>query len=175
MRILTYKRTHTGDPDHLGRFGINDCMGSVRNLRFDAVIGVGGMGTEPRRFGIARKLTWIGIGPRRSPGGKGRRADIVTFNRFLLLDANGPELESVAPNLARRVYGKRTRLVLDAYSDIERVEIIALLKWAYKVTTPKLSASGARRIGSDRLGRCKRLKVTARACVSNACSQASTR
>jgi hypothetical protein len=26
MRILTYKRTHTGDPDAQGRFGFHDCM-----------------------------------------------------------------------------------------------------------------------------------------------------
>ncbi|MGS0974834.1 hypothetical protein [Burkholderia glumae] len=47
MRILIYKRTHTGAPDCFGRFGINDYMGSARNLRFDAVIGVGGVGAEP--------------------------------------------------------------------------------------------------------------------------------
>jgi hypothetical protein len=39
MRILTYKRTHVGDPDQDGRFGIYDCMGRVRNYPFDAVIG----------------------------------------------------------------------------------------------------------------------------------------
>jgi len=26
-RVLVYKRTHHGDPDHYGQFGINDCMG----------------------------------------------------------------------------------------------------------------------------------------------------
>ncbi len=29
LRILTYKRTHIGDPDSIGQFGINDCMGRV--------------------------------------------------------------------------------------------------------------------------------------------------
>lgn len=146
MRILTYKRTHTGDPDHFGRFGINDCMGGVRNLRFDAVIGVGGAGPEPRSFQIDRKLTWIGIGPRRSAGAW-RRGDVVTFDRFLLLDSKGPELGSVAPSLARRVYGRRARYVLDAYSEVELAEAHALLEWATKVKAPTLLATecGGRR------------------------------
>jgi hypothetical protein len=38
MRTLIYKRTHTGDPDASGCFGIFDCMGRVRALDFDAVI-----------------------------------------------------------------------------------------------------------------------------------------
>ena len=46
LRILVYKRTHVGDPDVAGRFGINHCMGSVRGYHYDAVIGVGGMGRE---------------------------------------------------------------------------------------------------------------------------------
>ena len=44
MRTLIYKRTHLGDPDLFGTFGINDCMGEVRARQFDAVIGVGGIG-----------------------------------------------------------------------------------------------------------------------------------
>lgn len=159
MRILIYKRTHTGDPDCFGRFGINDCMGNVRNLRFDAVIGVGGIGTGPQRFGISRKLTWIGVGPRRSSGGKGRRGDIVTFEHFLLLDANGPELGSVAPNLARRVYGGRTRFVLDAFSGVERAEALALVEWARKVSVLRPSTLGVLQTSSDCSGRCQPLKA----------------
>lgn len=30
MRILIYKRMHTGGPRRLGRFGIKDCTGIVR-------------------------------------------------------------------------------------------------------------------------------------------------
>jgi hypothetical protein len=134
MRILTYKRTHTGDPDRSGRFGINDCMGRVRDFYFDAVIGVGGIGAEPMSLEIAQKLTWIGVGPRRSSDNEGRRGDIVTFDRFLLMDAEGPELRSVAPNLARRMYHGRSRFVLDSYSDAEHLEALALLEWTSKVT-----------------------------------------
>ena len=57
MRILIYKRTHTGDPDpEHGIFGeaadeATDCMGKVRGYGFDAVIGVGGTGLEPQSQG----------------------------------------------------------------------------------------------------------------------------
>ena len=59
MRILIYKRTHTGDPDpERGIFGegpdddeVTDCMGKVRGYGFDAVIGVGGFGPEPQSQG----------------------------------------------------------------------------------------------------------------------------
>ena len=40
MQTLIYKRTHKGDPDKQGRFGIHDCMGRVRSRDFDAVIGM---------------------------------------------------------------------------------------------------------------------------------------
>jgi hypothetical protein len=63
MHILTYKRTHIGDPDSNGCFGINGCMGRVRGFNFDAVIGVGGIGWEPKSYGIDKKINWIGFKP----------------------------------------------------------------------------------------------------------------
>ena len=53
-RILIYKRTHTGDSDAKGCFGIHDCMGSFRARDFDAVIGTR-VGAEARANGIAGK------------------------------------------------------------------------------------------------------------------------
>ena len=35
MRVLVYKRTHVGDPDARGRFGIHDCMGQDRSWHYD--------------------------------------------------------------------------------------------------------------------------------------------
>jgi hypothetical protein len=46
MLTLVYKRIRTGDTDGRGCFGEQDCMGSVRNLGFHALIGVGGRGRE---------------------------------------------------------------------------------------------------------------------------------
>ena len=85
MRILTYKRTHVGDPDEHGRVGIYGCMGRVRNYGFDAVIGIGGIEREPKSFGIDRKINWVGINPKRrpSPGGRESRSllKISSFGR----------------------------------------------------------------------------------------------
>jgi hypothetical protein len=67
MTILIYKRTHRGDPDADGVFGIHDCMGSVRDFAYDAVVGVGGIGDDARAHGIAGKINWIGVGPGRFP------------------------------------------------------------------------------------------------------------
>lgn len=85
MRTLIYKRTHPGDPDAEGRFGIHGCMGRVRNRDFEAVIGVGGIGAEPRSHEINGKVTWIGIGPHRRAGDDAR-APVITFDRFLLFE-----------------------------------------------------------------------------------------
>lgn len=105
-RVLIYKRTHHGDPDKHGRFGINDCMGRVRARMFGAVIGVGGIGAEPQRAGIAGKVNWIGIGPHKRPG---LRGPIVTFDHFIDFGIKGPELASIAPRLAARIYGRNVR------------------------------------------------------------------
>ena len=62
MPVFIYKRTHTGDPDKNGCFGIEDCMGEKRSWEYDAVIGIGGRGAEAESYGIDRKVNWIGIG-----------------------------------------------------------------------------------------------------------------
>lgn len=77
MRVPVYKRTHPDDPDTNGCFGAQDCMGMIRARRFDAVIGVGGLGQEPRSHQIAGKINWIGIGTRR--GEWFRRGPLVTL------------------------------------------------------------------------------------------------
>ncbi len=75
MRVLVYKRTHNGDPDAHGCFGAFDCMGTVRDREYDAVIGVGGIGPEAQSNGIDRQINWIGIGPHKRyvRGSGGRR------------------------------------------------------------------------------------------------------
>jgi hypothetical protein len=151
--FLTYKRTHVGDPDEDGRFGIYDCMGRIRNYDFDAVIGVGGIGQEPKSFDIDRKINWVGINPKRtrSPYGKGT---IVTFEIFLLLDEHGPLLETLAPNLAKRMYEGGARILLNGYSDVERQEAAKILQWSLNKKTRKVGASKAKR---GCCSRCRRL------------------
>jgi hypothetical protein len=106
MRTLIYKRVHTGDPDpETGVFGNRDCMGSVRERQFDAVIGIGGIGQEPRSFGIDGKLNWIGIGP--IYDGRARRGPRLRFRHFRDFGQGGPLMREKYPALAARMYDKK--------------------------------------------------------------------
>ncbi len=128
MKILVYKRTHIGDPDANGCFGISDCMGSVRDRDFDAVIGVGGIGAEAKANGIAGMVNWIGIGPHKTYVGK--RGPEVTFNHFVYFGDEGPDLHQMAPILAQRLYGKNVRSVLHGLSNDELHEALEILQLA---------------------------------------------
>ena len=77
-------------------------MGRVRDYNYDAVIGVGGIGQEPRSFGIDGKVNWVGIDPTRKRA-RGSLAGRVTFKHFRLYDENGPLLKALAPALAMRM------------------------------------------------------------------------
>lgn len=132
MRILTYKRTHTGDPGVEGVFGVNDCMGRVRALEYDAVIGVGGIGAEPRSYQIDSKITWVGVSPRKRMGQW--LSPLVTFDQFVLFDAGGPALESLAPNLAKRMYEGRVRYLLSGYTSAEQMDADGIVEWAISAT-----------------------------------------
>jgi hypothetical protein len=130
VRILTYKRTHTDDPNGGGIFGVNNCMGQVRDYAYDAVIGIGGISSAPTRAGIDRKLTWVGVSPTRYPGPWNHT--LVRFEKFLLLDQLGPPLETLAPALARRMYDGGVRFILDGYSSMEYREAKAIVEWAIR-------------------------------------------
>lgn len=128
VRTLIYKRTHPGDPDRQGRFGIEDCMGQVRTWHFDAVIGVGGVGAEPRLHGLDDKVNWIGIGPHKV--GTARRGPVLTFDRFCLFESEGPRFSMLAPRLAARLYSRNVRVVRDRLDDEERREVARILALA---------------------------------------------
>lgn len=126
MRILTYKRTHTGDPDNRGIFGINDCMGIIRNRSFDAVVGIGSKSPWNNSKQISGKVTWVGVGPFRIKSSI-YRGDLIAFENFVLLDGDGPEFEAIAPNLAKRFYQGKARSIINSYSKVEKQEIHALI------------------------------------------------
>lgn len=142
LRILVYKRTHTGDPgwegDKRGVFGCHNCMKSVRAKQFDAVIGVGGVGGEAQHHGIARRLTWVGVGPIPGPPppvkpGEKPHPTIRFSDFFRIWDANGPLLAPLAPHLARRFYGDATsphhvRFLLNLTAE-EHVEAMTLIEY----------------------------------------------
>jgi hypothetical protein len=142
VRVLVYKRTHNGDPDADGRFGVYDCMGTVRDREYDAVIGVGGIGAEARRHGIDGKVNWIGIGPHWRSS-RTRRASVVTFDQFLDFGTDGPEFDAIAPNLARRMYRRKIRYVIGGIRDSELPEIAAILKLARRSAPSKGRTNGS--------------------------------
>lgn len=139
MRTLIYKRTHPGDPGPEGEFGIHGCMGQVRTWGFEAVVGVGGMDAEPKSHGLAGKVNWIGIGPRRRAGAA-KRAPIITFDHFLFFGSDGPSFLKLAPQLAPRIYSKNVRVLMDRLDRRERVEVERLL--ALAKDAPPSSADG---------------------------------
>ncbi len=121
MKILVYKRTHQGDPGPDGCFGIHDCMGAVRDRAFDAVIGVGGIGSEAQSQGISGMINWIGVGPHKRDAGK--RGPEVTFDHFVYYGKEGPDFRHNAPLLAERMYTKNVRSILDGLTVEEKSEI----------------------------------------------------
>ena len=129
MRVLIYKRTHSGDPDESGQFGVHDCMGQVRRWNFDAVIGGGGVGAEARSWKIDERVNWIGIGPHKKIVA-GRRGPLVTFDHFILFGKNAPRLEQVAPALAQRIYSRNVRVLMNGLSPTEEREVQGILRRA---------------------------------------------
>ena len=130
MRVLVYRRTHPGDPDGSGCFGVQDCMHSVRNRKFDAVIGVGGIGAWPKKCDIDGKVNWIGIGARKHKPPRGWKGQLVTFDHFLLREHEGPSFRGLAPILANRIYKIKSQCSLVKFNDAEMKEIEAILHLA---------------------------------------------
>lgn len=141
MRVLVYKRTHNGDPDGNGCFGVFDCMGTVRDREFDAVVGVGGIGPEAMSNGIDGKLNWVGIGPHKRYAA-GKRGPEVVFDHFLYFETDGPELRQLAPQLAARLYGDNVRSILDGMTDAEQEEAESIVRLAKEEPpSPRLRAA----------------------------------
>lgn len=135
--VFIYKRTPRGDPDYRGVFGINDCMGSMRNREFDAVIGIGGkqpcLGDEE----IALKINWIGITPVKH--GSENRGSLVTFSKYLLYDEKGPFINDIAPKLYKYMYIGTHRRSLMSTSLPSNIydEVKKILKLANKCSPSK--------------------------------------
>jgi hypothetical protein len=110
-------------------------MGQVRTWGFEAVIGIGGIGAEPKKHGLAGKVNWIGIGPH-TRAGDDPRAPVVTFDHFLLFGpddpgrSDGPSFSQLAPRLANRMYSTNVRVIMDDLDERERAEIQRVLEMA---------------------------------------------
>jgi hypothetical protein len=148
LKILVYKRTHVGDPNGSGQFGIHGCMGAVRGRHYDAVIGVGGIGSEAQSYGISGRINWVGIGPTKDWGPLAQSIDsrgpLVQFDKFRLWEDKGPLLQVEAPLLARRFYEKKARWVLDGLSRQEYEEALAILKLVDELEVARLVDNSSR-------------------------------
>lgn len=154
-RILIYKRTHTGDPDERGLFGCNDCMGSIRDWSFDHVIGIGGVRPWPGDEGIAEKVNWVGIG-RKAFGFSPNGHAIWAFERFILLNEQGPLLQADYPLLYGHMLEKNRRVIVsDSVFEDMYAELMAILHLAHKARASPALGTGKiemRRSQRDMLG-----------------------
>jgi hypothetical protein len=154
MRILIYKRTHGGDPDpKSGVFGDHDCMGTVRARRYDAVIGIGGIGRESKSEGIAGKLTWVGIGPHQIFDDSDHRlSPRVTFDHFWYRGENGPLLERRYPALASHMYEKNRRVVMRSPSALIPDDLDRDIKKILRLAKDAPSSSKLRTVATGCMG-----------------------
>lgn len=143
MRVFIYKRTHQGDPNSLGHFGVEDCMGRLRSCAFDAVIGIGGICAWAESEGISLRVNWIGIGPKRIPQ-VGQRGPLILFDHFTIFEEKGQELSEIAPLLADRLlHPKAPRFIFSTgLSAPEQSEVRRILK-AAKDAPPSLPIRNA--------------------------------
>jgi hypothetical protein len=129
-------------------------MGKVRGWGFDAVIGVGGIRPDPGHERIARKITWVGTGTLKICDDPVRAfvtpdCPLVTFEHFLYYGEEGPLLTEKAPNLARRMYGKNVRVLMNSLSPKERREVEGILELARNAPPSSYSAEPNVRDASD--------------------------
>jgi hypothetical protein len=142
-RVLIYKRNHTGDPDSSGTFGCHDCMGRMRGYRYDAVIGIGGSKPWVGDEGIADRITWVGVGPRRVGVHKARGAPLIQFDRWGVFDDGGKVLMSFAPRLAKYFYAKHRRHFFSDTLDVEiQQEIGRILQLARPQNRRRSTSAG---------------------------------
>lgn len=136
LQPLIYKMTHPGDPQpepgesaQAPAWGRQDCMGHVRDRKYDAVIGVGGVGSESASHDLNGKVLWVGIDPKTSEGRRGWRGRLVTFSHYVWFGATGPSFRVLAPNLAKRMLDENARVVM-TLSPEEGKEVAAILRLA---------------------------------------------
>lgn len=147
MRVLIYKRTHKGDPDSDGIFGVRDCMGSVRNWKYDAVIGIGGKSPWKQDVDIKYKINWIGLEPKRIVPTE--RGDRVVFAHFELYEEKGKSIKDNFPNLFEYMYGNKKRF--DMSFDMPEnvlIEVMEILK-SVKNSAPSKAYDIENDIASD--------------------------
>lgn len=119
-KVLIYKRTHKHDPDYRGIFGNQNCMKSIRNWNYDAVIGIGGKSAWKEDRDIRLKINWIGLEPKKVFCHKWNNS-IVVFEHFALFEEKGENIEEHYPYLYDYMYerGNLKRFDMSSHNDTE--------------------------------------------------------
>ena len=122
-------------------------MGSVRGRKFDAVIGIGGIGAKPKRNGVAGRLTWIGIGPRKVYDPDCPNSPRVKFDHFWHQGERGPVLEQRYPALAWRMYDRNVKVHMHLAPDTPKLDrdVEKILRLAMAAPPSNQTASGVGR------------------------------
>lgn len=138
MKSLVYKQTHWGDPDKTSLWGFTGCMGKVRGWPFEAVIGIGGWGKEPKSRGIDGRVTWIGIGPTKTGN---RKKPLVTFKHFVRMDEDGIVLADEAPHLEAKFNAGGARNAMN-FDPETQAEVDKLLAYAMSAKSKSKASAG---------------------------------
>lgn len=161
MKVLIYKRTHIDDPDQYGCFGIEDCLGKVRNYDFEAVIGIGGISSEP--YKINKKISWVGIYPKKI-NCNSLNGPIIIFKKFINYRTEGKLLEEIAPLLYKRFFEVNTRILINGISEEENMEAQIIIKDANK----EAKVNNVESLIKIAKKRCKQIKSSQK-CKNNLC------
>lgn len=164
-KVLIYKRTHKGDPDTKGIFGIEDCMGRIRNWKYDAVIGIGGRSPWKGQTGIKHKINWVGSGPKTH--GQHKRGKMIVFEHFELYEEAGADICEKYPNLFDYMYGTKKRFVLSAALPQEVQQEIDEILASVKNSPPSQAYHDNPTISTDfnDLSACHNISVCKTACA----------
>ncbi len=117
-------------------------MGSVRDWSFDHVIGIGGVSPWPEDKEIAKKVNWVGLG-RKAYGVSPKGHAIWAFEHFILLNEDGPLLQSDYPLLYGHMLETNRRVIIsDSVFEDMYAELMAILHLAHDARPSPALANG---------------------------------
>lgn len=106
-------------------------MGKVRGYNYEAVIGVGGIGSESKDHEIDGKVNWIGINQIKI-NCESYHGPLVIFKQFVDYGKKGRLLKDAAPMLAKRLYENKARFIIGGMSKEENNEAQNIVALAIK-------------------------------------------
>lgn len=134
-RVFIYKMRVEDDPDPNCHWGVDNCMGKMRDWDYDAVIAVAGFNWEGNKSAVKR-IVWVGICPEKKPSENGTLVDFEVCRYF---GENGPLIEEW-PSVSKRLFpteGKGARFFIADQKSKEWPEVMELLKKTLALTSSR--------------------------------------